>query len=355
MSSPAGAVAPAPRRFVLRVGPVSLQRRWRDVAVLVVLLLVAGVGLVGGLATGEVPIPAGRVLAWLGGQGETSDHFILSGLRLPRVLTGLLVGVALGMAGDMFVTVTRNPLATPDIVGITSGAGTAAVTAIVLGYASTSAVGFAALGGALTTGLLMYALAWRSGLSGYRLVLVGIGVGSLAQSLTTYLLAEGELTAVGQAVVWLTGSLNARTNAHAALVGVALLVLVPLAVLLTRASRTLGLGDDLATGLGVRVDRIRLATLGVAAALAAVGTAAAGPVLFVPLLATSIARRVSRASGPALGASAATGAALLLLCDLVARRVFAPVELPVGVVTGVLGGPLLLALLAATNRIRSEG
>jgi len=284
-----------------------------------------------------------------------SDHFILSGLRLPRVLTALLVGVALGLAGDMFVSITRNPLATPDIVGVTYGAGTAAVAFLVLVGSSVAGVAGAALAGAFLTGFLMYTLAWKDGLSGYRLVLVGIGIGSLAQSITTWLLAEGQLTAVGQAVIWLTGSLNARTSTHVTLVAVGLVVLVPLAVLLTRSSRALGLGDDLAAGLGVPVNRSRLAALVVAAALAAVGTAAAGPVLFVPLLATSIARRLTRASGPCLGGSALAGAALMLVCDVLARRLFAPVELPVGVVTGVLGGPLLLTLLALTNRTRSEG
>ncbi len=349
---------PVPRvagRRPLRVGPFSGVRRPRPVAVtlvgagLVVLVAALNVG------RGDFPIGPADVLAVLLGGGDAAARFVVLELRLPRTLTGILVGAALGVAGAITQAVARNPLASPDVLGVTAGAGTAAVVVIVLGGGSLAgapagvALPVAALAGGVATAALVYALAHRGGIEGHRLVLVGVGVGAVATSLTSWLLVAAEITDAARAVVWLTGSLNARGWEHVVPVGIALGVLVPAALLLTSALAVLQFGDDTATGLGLRVHRTRSALILVAVALAAVATACAGPIAFVALVVPQICRRLVGTARPPLLASAVVGALLTVAADLIART--APgVELPVGVVTAILGAPYLIHLLVRRNR-----
>ncbi len=339
-------------RPALRRGRFSGVWRPRAVAVtllgLVLVLLAAAVN----IGRGDFPISLGEVLGVLLGGGERGQRFIVLDLRLPRSLTGVLVGAALGLAGAITQTVARNPLASPDVLGVTSGASAAAVLLIVLGGSSAgvAAIGtvlglpLAALLGGLLTAVLVHALAWRRGIEGHRLVLVGVGIAAVGSALTNWLLTRAEITDAARATVWLTGSLNARGWEHVVPVGVALLVLVPVALLLGFGLGALQLGDDTARGLGLRVDRERAALVVVAVALAAVATASAGPIAFVALVVPQICQRLVGAARPPLLASAVYGALLVLVADLVARTVL-PVELPVGIVTAVLGAPYLLYLL----------
>ncbi len=318
---------------------------------LIVLVAAANIG------RGDFPISVGEVLEVLFGGGDSSQQFIVLELRLPRTLTGVLVGAALGLSGAITQAVARNPLASPDILGVTEGASAAAVTAIVLSgsYGTVGAtlagiaLPIAALVGGLGTAALVYALAWRRGIEGYRLVLVGIGIGAVASAITDWLLVTAQLYAAAQAAVWLTGSLNGRGWEHVVPVGLALAVLVPVALLLTFGLSALQFGDDTARGLGVRVDRARSALIIVAIGLAAVATSSAGPILFVALVVPQICQRLVGAARPPLLASAVYGALLTVTADLIARTVLGA-ELPVGVVTAILGAPYLLYLLVRRNR-----
>jgi iron complex transport system permease protein len=211
-----------------------------------------------------------------------------------------------------------------------------------------------ALVGALVAAASIYTLAYRRGLSPYRLVLVGIGVAAALNALTSYLLTRADIVDAQRAAVWLTGSLNGRSWDHVRPLAVALVVLCPMVLWLAGPLRALQLGDDTAKGIGVRVERSRIALVMVAVTLAAVATAAAGPITFIAFVAPPIARRLVNAPLN-LVSSALIGALLLLLSDLVARRAFAPIELPVGVVTGVIGGPYLLWLLARANKMGRGG
>lgn len=344
-------------RPALRRGRFSGVWRPRMVAVtllgLVLVVLAAAVN----IGRGDFPMSIDEVLAVLLGGGERSQQFIVLDLRLPRSLTGVLVGAALGLAGAITQTVARNPLASPDILGVTSGASAAAVLLIVLGgsNATVAAIGatlglpLAALVGGLLTAALIHALAWRRGIEGHRLVLVGVGVAAVGTALTNWLLTRAEITDAARATVWLTGSLNARGWEHVVPVGAALVVLVPVALLLGFGLGALQLGDDTARGLGLRVDRERAALVVVAVALAAVATASAGPIAFVALVVPQVCQRLVGAARPPLLASAVYGALLVLVADLVARTVLA-VELPVGIVTAVLGAPYLLYLLTRGAR-----
>ncbi|RAY16068.1 iron ABC transporter permease [Actinomadura craniellae] len=307
-----------------------------------------------GLSIGDYPVPLADVVPALWGAGDGGSVFIVQELRLPRVLVGLLVGAAFGVSGAIFQAMTRNPLASPDMIGISAGADTAVVAGIVLGVGA--GLGAPALGllGALASAALIYVLAWRRGTTGYRIVLVGIGISWMCVSATEWLLTKARLHQAQQALGWLVGNLNARGWEHVRPLALALAVLLPAALLMTHRLRALQFGDEVAAGLGVPVQRARLVLVLVGVGLIAFGTAAAGPIAFVALVAPQVALRLAGTAGPPLLTSALTGALIVSASDLFAQRFFDS-DLPVGVVTGVLGAPFLLWLLARTNRSGSGG
>jgi iron complex transport system permease protein len=345
------AIERLPGRTAVRVGPGSLVVRPRALLVtggLVGLALVMGCLAV---SMGSYVVPLPDVLAALTGSGERGPVLVVQTLRLPRVLVGLLVGAAFGLSGALTQSVARNPLASPDVVGVTAGASAAAVAVLVLGLPV--ALPVAAMAGGLGVAALVGALAWRDGVTGPRLVLVGVGVSYVGWSVTHYLLVRGDLTDAQRATVWLAGSLNGRGWEHVRPVALALALLVPLALALGRSLSSLRLGDDLARGLGLRVDVSRVALVAVAVVLASVATASAGPVVFVALVAPQIALRLAGTPGLPLAASAATGALLVVSADLVARSALPSTQLPVGAVTAVVGAPVLLWLLRRSTRGRT--
>jgi iron complex transport system permease protein len=291
----------------------------------------------------------------LTGTADPGTTLVVQQLRLPRALVGLLAGAAFGLSGAVYQTVTRNPLASPDMIGLIQGAGTAVVAGVTFGW--TAGIGVQTLGllGALATALVVYVLAWRGGTSGYRVILVGIGVSWICTSVTDYLVARTGRFQANAALGWLVGNLNGRSWDQVVPLALALAVLLPATLLLGRLMRTLQLGDDVATGLGTPVQPVRLALLLAGVGLVAFATAAAGPVTFVALAAPQIAQRLAGAAWPPLLASALTGALAVIGADLIARTLIDGTELPVGVVTGVLGAPVLLWLLGRVNRAGSGG
>jgi iron complex transport system permease protein len=327
----------------------------RAVGVTAVVVATTAVVFCWSLAVGDFPVPIGTVLDTLVGGGTPDSDFIVRTLRLPRSLTAVLVGAAFGLSGAIFQRLARNPLASPDIIGVNAGAAAAAVFTVVVLHGSATQVTLAALLGATITSAGVYLLAYKQGVTGYRLVLVGIGISAMLVAVTHYLLTRSDIYEAHRASVWLTGSLNGRGWQHMRPVTIALVVLVPAAVASARHLRMLELGDDAASGLGTRVERVRGTLLLIGVALAATATASAGPVAFVALLCPQIARRLVGGRSLALLPAAACGALLLSAADLVGRRVLAPTELPVGVVTAMLGAPYLLYLLARANRIGAAG
>jgi iron complex transport system permease protein len=307
------------------------------------------------LSIGALGLPLTDVVAALAGEGESRTVYVVQELRLPRALTGLLVGLAFGLSGAIFQSLVRNALASPDIIGITTGASFVAVVMIVVvGETALLASGGALIGSA-GLAIVIYLLAWRHGVSPYRLVLVGIGVQAVLSSAITFVLIRAPEEEARRADVWMIGSLANRTWDQAELALVALLVLAPLVLALDRPLRALALGEATATAVGVRVGLSRNLLLATGATLAAIGTAAAGPVSFVAFMGPPIARRLLSSPGPALIPSALTSAALLLVADVVARTAFGPVDLPVGIVTGILGAPFLIWLLTRANKVGSVG
>ncbi|MFJ8192044.1 FecCD family ABC transporter permease [Streptomyces sp. NPDC096094] len=339
----------------VRLGRVSFV--WRPWTACVTLLLAAAVFLVFCLSigVGDFPISLPRVVATLFGRGESVDEFVIMDLRMPRALAGLVVGIALGVSGALTQSIARNPLASPDILGITGGAGAVAVFLVTVSggtaAAIVSAVGLsaAALAGGLGTGLLVYFLAWRRGIDGFRLILIGISVNAVMQAITTWLLVTADIRDVARAQAWLVGSLDNRgwNEVWVALWGTLVLLVVVSCVAFQ--FKPMHFGDEVAAGLGVRYAMVRAVLLLCAVLLAGVAVSAAGPVPFVALVAPQVAMRLARCPTPPLAASGMVGALLLIGSDLIARTAL-PVSLPVGVVTAAVGGPFLVYLLVRANR-----
>jgi iron complex transport system permease protein len=351
---PVRKVAPVAHSIVAAPARVRRTARRRVLGVSCVLLAAVALVLCVSVSVGDFPIPLREVVPAIFGRGDEDAAFIVRTLRLPRALCAVLVGAAFGLSGAIFQSVARNPLASPDIIGVTAGATTVAVFLIVVVGAGSVVVSLAAFAGALGAALLVYALAYRGGVASSRLVLVGIGISAELMAVTSYLLTRAAIFDAQRATVWLAGSLDGRGWEHVRPITVALVVLLPAAVVLSQPLRALQLVDDTARALGVPIERARLALLVVGVALAAVATAAAGPVAFVAFVSPAIARRLTGAT-TALVPSALAGALLLGVSDLLARRAFAPIELPVGIVTGVIGGPYLLWLLARAHRTGRAG
>ncbi|NUT43984.1 MAG: iron chelate uptake ABC transporter family permease subunit [Thermoactinospora sp.] len=298
---------------------------------------------------GDISMSLGEVL-----RGVVEGDFVVMELRLPRALTGALVGAALAMAGGITQSIARNPLASPEILGVTTGASVTVVAGIVASgsvYGGASglllSLGIPALAllGGLLGAALVYSLAWRRGLDGYRLVLVGIGVAAVFTNVKYWLLTVGDVNDTTRAMVWISGSLHGRGWEHVLPVFLALAVLVPVALAATRTLDALRFADDTAMSLGVRLNPARAGMILLAVGLAAVATASAGPIAFVALASPQIALRLTGSGRPPLLTSAIVGAVLVAAADLIARTAFAPVELPVGIVTAVLGAPYLIYLL----------
>ncbi|MFF4834202.1 FecCD family ABC transporter permease [Streptomyces sp. NPDC001315] len=337
-------------RALRTAGGFSLRLDVRAFTVVVLLLAAAFTASVVLIGTGDFPIPAGDVLKTLVGDGSPGQEFIVNELRLPRVLVGLLVGASLGLGGALFQSVSRNPLGSPDVLGLGQGATAGALVVIVLLSGDANEVTVGALVGGLVTGLAIYLLSWRQGVHGYRLVLVGIGVSAVVTAVNGYLLTKSDLVDAARAVVWMTGSLDGRGWEQVWPLLALCAVLVPLVLANARGLRMMEMGDDVANALGVRVERVRLLLLVAAVLLTATATAAAGPVSFVALTAPQLARRLTRSPGPNLVPSLCMGATLLVTADWASQRAFGADQLPVGVVTGVLGGVYLLWLLVTERR-----
>ncbi|MCD7441736.1 iron chelate uptake ABC transporter family permease subunit [Streptomyces lincolnensis] len=337
-------------RAVRTPGGMSVRLDVRSLTVVLLLLLAALAASVVLIGTGDFPIPAADVLRALAGNGNAGQEFIINELRLPRVLVALLVGASLGLGGALFQAISRNPLGSPDILGLGQGSAAGALIVIVLMSGSATQVTVGALLGGLATGIAIYLLAWKQGVHGYRLVLVGIGVSAILTALNGYLLTRSDLTDAARAVVWMTGSLSGRDWDQVWPLLALCVVLVPLVLTRARDLRMMEMGDDVSYALGVRVERVRMLLLVAAVLLTATATAAAGPISFVALIAPQVARRLTRSPGPNLLPSLCMGATLLVTADWVSQRVFGADQLPVGVVTGVLGGVYLLWLLVAERR-----
>ncbi|MFF0543845.1 FecCD family ABC transporter permease [Nocardia thailandica] len=348
-------------RPAVRVGPASFVVRPRMVAVVAVLALLVFAAFCLDIAVGDTPIALGKVLDVLGGGGTRAHRFIILDTRLPRALAAVLVGAALGLSGAIMQSVLHNPLAAPDMLGITAGASFGAVAMIVVAGGSTSSL-LAALGMpavalvcGLATAVVIYLLAWgrgangELGVTGLRLVLIGIGVNAVLMAAITWLLTLADYNDAAHATRWLNGSLDSVTRAQLVPAAIAVAVVTVIALVSARTLAALRLGEDSTRVLGVRIQSQQALLVGASVVASSVATSVAGPVGFVALAAPQIARRLLRTAGEPLVGSAVVGALLVTAADVAARGLL-PVDLPVGILTAAFGGPFLLYLLVSMNR-----
>lgn len=332
----------------VRLGPIA----WRFNRRVLVLIAGATAGFVAlaawALTLGSYPLALDEVLATLRGAGQPRWDFVVFELRLPRVTAAALVGSMLAMAGAIFQGIVRNPLVSPDIIGINAGAALCSVFWIVNGLAW-AFVPVAALVGSVAAGAAVYLLSWRGHIAPQRLVLVGIGLNAMLSAGTTLLLVRAELEAAQEAVLWMAGSLYGSGWAEVQLLAVAAALLLPLGTALMSGLRVLQLGDETALSVGMPVERFRLLLLLLGCSLAAVPVSLAGPIGFVALMVPHLARMLAGPmSGGVFVLTGALGAILVLGADMLGQHGL-PVGLPVGVLTAVLGAPYFLYLIYRTH------
>ena len=334
--------------------PISFHLDRRVPVILLILTLVTLVAMVLSVGYGEYPIsPVDVVKTLLGISTANGDYaFIINTLRLPRTIVAFLVGVGLAIAGTITQGITRNPLAAPGIIGVNAGATLAAVSLIILlPNAPVSLLPFAAFGGALAIAILIYLLAWQDGSSPVRLILVGIGFSLIASALTDIMITFGEINTVSQALVWLAGSVYGRSWSQVMTLLPWIVIFGLMALLLTRELNTLNLGDEVARGLGSRVEWQRGLLLLTGVALAGASVATAGAVGFVGLMSPHLGRQLVGASHEGLlPVSAMMGGMLVVVADLLGRVLFAPLELPCGIITAAIGAPYFVYLLVSQRK-----
>ncbi|WP_337003375.1 FecCD family ABC transporter permease [Microbacterium sp. LB12] len=332
----------APRMLSLRVGDVLWRLELRALVIRLLLIALLIALSVATLMVGTFQLDFSQALSALIGDAEGNIRKLVIEWRLPRLLFAVLGGVALGVSGAIFQSLTRNPLGSPDVIGFDAGSYTGAlVMMLLLGSTSYVLIATGAVVGGVLTALLVYLLAYRGGIQGFRFIIVGIGVSAFLVGINSYLLISTGTQQARAAVAWGFGSFSALGYEQLLPFTVVLVVILPLVALARRGFAQLELGDDAAKALGVRVERQRLAMTVLGVALTAVVTAAAGPIAFVALVAPQVARRLVRSQGLDLTSAAIVGAVLLLAADFIGQRI----NITVGLVTVVLGGGYFAWLL----------
>lgn len=359
-TTPARKPSPAATRIrAFRAGPVSIRINVRVLIVAGLLMLATVAAMALHVAFGGTPMAYPDVLrALFGDDSNTRIHLAVSEFRAPRMLAAVVVGATLAAAGAITQTVARNPLASPDLLGVTSGASLGAVSVLVVaggghaglsGVAAAAGMPAAAFFAGILTGVAVYLLAYRRGLDSYRLVLAGLGISGLAASLTTWILTLGDVTSAAQALTWMMGSLNGKDWQTVQPMALSAAVLLLAAMVSGKWLLLTSLGEDTAVGLGARIGTIRLVVLTLAVLLASVATVLAGPVAFVALASPRIARALTSTVIPSVGVSALVGAVFVLLADSLSANILTA-PLPVGVATAVLGAPFLIHLILKYQR-----
>ena len=325
------------------------RRKIRFIGVTIALFLLTMALCAAMLYLGNTTYSFDVILRVILGENIKGASFTIGTLRLPRMLAGLLAGMAFGMAGNTFQTMLRNPLASPDIIGITSGSSVAAVFCILILKVSGSIVSIASVVTGLLVALLIYVLSRGGSFSGGRLILIGIGVQAMLNAVISYLLLGANQYDVPAALRWLSGSLNGIQMKSIPGLAFAVLIFGCILVILGRQLKILELGDQSAITLGLKTDQTRIIMVLSAVFLIAYGTAVTGPIAFVAFLTGPIASRLVGAGSSNVIPAGLTGAAMVLLADIIGQYAF-DTRFPVGIITGILGAPYLIYLLIRMNR-----
>lgn len=343
-------IQPDTTRLRLKLGKIHLQIEKRTIALVIILTVIIVLLSLLSLSTGTIQFSTQQVFAALLRNSDNRTELVIWGIRLPRVVAALIVGSALGAAGGVFQSVSRNALGSPDVIGFTTGAATGAVVQIVFFNLGPIATSLAAICSGLLTAVIVYLLARNHGRSGgYRLVLIGIGISAMLSAANSLILAKGNIDLAIKAQLWLSGSLNAREwiDVYPALIG--MFMFLPLLVFAARKLDILEMGDEQAQQLGIRIEAQRFTVMFSGVALTAVSVATAGPIAFIALAGPQITRRLTRSGRVQVLSSALFGASLLLSADVLSQNIPVGFALPVGLTTGLIGGMYLLWILTKEN------
>ncbi|MBM7608523.1 iron complex transport system permease protein [Lysinibacillus composti] len=339
-------------------GKVSFLLDTKAIKVFMILLLITALVLIISTALGDMNISPLSVIKVFFGGGTTMEQLVVTSFRLPRILVALLVGISLAIAGGILQGMIRNPLASPDNLGLTGGAAVAVVGFLAFFSDDKNALTvsikwmpLAAFLGAAIIGILIYLLAWKNGVSPIRLVLIGIGISALMDAFKTLMMILGPIYRASQANIWITGTVHGSTWGNVSILLPLTIVLVTIAMILARKMNIQELGDDVATSVGVHVGRQRFSLMMVATALVGISVAFAGGIGFVGLMAPHMARKLVGSSyGALLPVSALIGGILVMVADLIGRTLFSPLEIPAGVFTSAIGAPYFIYLLFETRK-----
>ncbi|WP_243837820.1 FecCD family ABC transporter permease [Cumulibacter soli] len=332
----------------LGVGAVRVQFTLRTGVVVGALLIVALIAAILALRIGDYPLTLTEVLSALAGDNSQFSYVVVMEWRLPRTIAGLVFGAALGVSGALFQSLTRNPLGSPDVIGLSAGSYTGALVALIFVGSSATTLSTGGLIGGFLTAALIYLFAYRRGTSRFRLIIVGIGLSAMLTAANNYLLLVANLDLAMVGAAWGAGSIDQITWSEVTPPLVVIAVALLLCIVASRPLGAMALGDDAARAFGIKVEKARGAIVLLAVALTAVVAATAGPIAFVALAAPQLARRMTASAGIALVPSAAMGACLLCVSDFVAAQLFG--NIPVGLVTVGIGGVYLVWLLIHESR-----
>lgn len=328
--------------------PISALVPLRPAIVSVVLVACTLLCLLVAVSMGTIHIAPGTVLRALVGDADAQTRMLVVEWRLPRALFAVACGIALGVSGAVFQSLTRNPLGSPDILGFSTGSYTGAIIVMLwIGSTAYLDIAIGSLVGGAICAAVVYAMAYKNGsVSSFRLIIMGIGVAAMLSSVNAALMLFVDVDTAMLAAVWAAGTLNGLGNEQLGPMLVVLAVLFVALAAIAAPVNQLELSDDNARALGIRVEPVKAIAVIVGVALTALVTAVAGPIAFVALAAPQIAKRLTGGVGLQLVPAALVGALMLLISDIIAQRV----DFPVGVVTVSLGGAYLTWLLASQYR-----
>ena len=345
------------KNFRILNGKLSFLMDQKATVTFSILLIITFLVFVVSTGSGEMKINPLTVVSVLFGGGPEMEKLIITSFRLPRIIVALMVGISLAVAGGILQGMIRNPLASPDVLGITGGAAAAVVSFLAMfsdkNHSLTVSIAWlplAAFIGATVVGFLVYFLAWKNGVSPIRLVLIGIGISALTQAITTLTMVMGPIYQASQANIWITGTVYGSNWKNVTILVPWTVIFVIIALALARTINIQELGDEVATGLGGKVQKHRFLLLMISTALIGGSVAFAGGIGFVGLMAPHMARRLVGSSfGALLPASALIGGILVMVADLIGRTLFSPLEVPAGVFTAGIGAPYFIYLLFKTR------
>ncbi|MEZ2718982.1 iron ABC transporter [Niallia circulans] len=325
------------------------RRRRRFIIVTCLLAIIAFALCCMMLMLGNTIYPVGDVISVLLGEQVKGASFAVGTIRFPRMVAGVFAGFAFGISGHVFQTMLRNPLANPNVIGITAGSSAAAVFCIIVLHASSTYVSIASIIGGLATVLVIFLLSKGTSFSIGRLILIGIGIQAMLNAVISYLLLIGQHHDVPTAMRWLSGSLNGVKMENIYPLMITVLLLAPIIILLGKQLDMLELGEQTATSLGINTDRTRVVLVISSVLIIALATATTGPIAFVAFLSGPIAKRLVGIGFSSVIPAGLVGIILVLASDLIGQFAFVA-RYPVGVITGILGAPYLIMLLIRMNR-----